>query len=477
MTRLEGEELLNSILESTPHGIAALEAVRDSSDSIVDFKIKLINSEGEKSLGFKPNEIEGQTITESFVERVSDELLKLLIPALRRGKRFKKEMMFEVRGETLWFSFQGSQFGDGLTLSFIDISEEKAQSIQLLESEAKYRKLFQESMDSIFLMNNEYLILEANNAMVELFGYQQDEIRFLSFSDLFVEEESFWYFNKMLYKQNRIEEFETELKLANEKTAVCLINLIQVVDHENEVAQYQAVLKDITKRKKAEAELILAEKLSMTGKIARSIAHEVRNPLTNLNLALEQLKDEVPNGVEDAELYFKIISRNAKRIEELIASLLESSKPKSLSLKKTNINEVIESSIQIIEDRLKLQQMNIELDLANNLPDLPIDIEQLKVAFVNLMINAIEAMKAGQGLLKISTSLEHQEVKVMIDDNGNGISKENIKKLFDPFFTAKKGGMGLGLTSVQNIVQSHLGEISVESEIGEGTKFILSFRI
>jgi two-component system, sporulation sensor kinase E len=477
MMRLEGEKLLNSILESTPHGIAALGAVRDPNGTVIDFKIKLINSEGEESLGFQPDEIEGKMITESFSERVSSDLLKLLIPALKRGKRFKKEMMFEVRDETLWFSFQGSQFGDGLTLSFIDISEDKSQSIQLLQSEAKYRKLFEESMDSIVLMNNEYLILEANNAMMELFGYQQDEIRFLLFSDLFVEEEAFWHFNKMLYKENRIEEFETELKLANGKTAVCLINLIQVVDNQNGLAQYQAVLKDITKRKKAESELILAEKLSMTGKIARSIAHEVRNPLTNLNLALEQLKDEVPEGVEDAELYFKIISRNAKRIEELIASLLESSKPKSLSLQNTDINKVIESSIKIVEDRLKLQQMNLKLNLANNLPELPIDIEQLKVAFINLMINAIEAMKAGEGLLNISSSLEHQEVKVIISDNGNGISKENIKKLFDPFFTAKKGGMGLGLTSVQNIVQSHLGDISVESEIGEGTRFILTFRI
>ena len=477
MTHLEGEELLKSILDSTHHGIVALKAVRNSSGAIQDFSILLINAEGERILGRNAHQLIGQRMVEIFPKSSSVELLEALQHVVENGVRFKDHMAFELNNEKHWFSLQATPFADGVTLSFTDITEEKLQSIHLRDSESKYRKLFEESMDSIFLMNSEYLILEANQAMVNLFGHSQKELRFLSFSDLFVDEEAFWHFNKTLYKQNFVEEFEAELRLANGKTAVCLINLIQIIDQSNDVAQYQGVLKDISKRKKAEYELLLAEKLSMTGKIARSIAHEVRNPLTNLNLALEQLKDEVPENVEDAELYFNIISRNARRIEELIASLLESAKPKSLILEKRSINEVIKAAIAIVDDRLKLQQMKLNVQLDEDIPELPIDTEQMKVAFVNLMINAIEAMRSGEGELTIKTNFIADQVHIYLRDNGKGIPPENIKRLFDPFFTAKKGGMGLGLTSVQNIIQSHLGEIEVESRLNEVTQFHISFSI
>ncbi|MEC7754558.1 MULTISPECIES: ATP-binding protein [unclassified Roseivirga] len=477
MTLTEGEKLLKSILNTTPHGIVALKAVRNTKGGIEDFQVQLINAEGLNILGRSAEDIEGAGFLESFPGQVTNALFDSLKEVVETGERLKREVQFRRGQESLWYSIHATRFADGLTISFVDVSEEKQHALELGQSEAKYRQLFEESMDSIFLMNNEYLILESNASMLQLFGYDQKEIRFLSLSELFSDEETFWHFNKQLYKNNKVEEFEAEMRMANGQTVVCLINLVALEKSQAQVGLYQGVIKDISKRKQAEAELLLAEKLSMTGKIARSIAHEVRNPLTNLSLALEQLKDEVPEHLEDAELYFNIIGRNARRIEELISGLLESSKPKALSLENSQVNEVVKAAVQMVEDRINLQQMKLELQLHEGLPAVALDKDQMKMALVNLMINAIEAMKAGEGVLRVSTLQQQQHILIHIEDNGKGISKENQKKLFDPFFTAKKGGMGLGLTSVQNIVQSHLGEIKVTSEEDQGTRFTISIAL
>ncbi|MFT7270292.1 MAG: two-component system, sporulation sensor kinase E, partial [Roseivirga sp.] len=237
------------------------------------------------------------------------------------------------------------------------------------------------------------------------------------------------------------------------------------------------VIKDVTRKKKADQEILWAEKLSMTGKIARSIAHEVRNPLTNLSLALEQLKDEVPEDIEDAELYFNIIKRNADRIGTLVTELLDSSKPKSLQLKGQSLNDVVLESMALVSDRIKLQNMTLVQNYHTSLPMIALDRDQIKIALLNIFINAIEAMKPDIGELRVTTYQEENEIVLEVSDNGKGIPKENLGKLFEPFFTAKKGGMGLGLTTFQNIIQSHLGKVRVTSELGFGTSFFISFPI
>ena len=212
----------------------------------------------------------------------------------------------------------------------------------------------------------------------------------------------------------------------------------------------------------------------MTGQIARRMAHEVRNPLTNLNLALEQLREEVIDE-DDTALYFDIIRRNADRIEQLITEMLKSSKPKQLNPEVRNINEVLDEALEMTEDRIKLRGIKLVRDFEEDLPLVSLDKEQLKTAFLNIIINAIEAMKEQEGVLTVATSSNSESVMVYIEDNGKGIPREEIKKLFDPFFTGKKGGMGLGLTSTQNIINSHHARIHVESELGKGTTFKIHF--
>jgi signal transduction histidine kinase len=233
---------------------------------------------------------------------------------------------------------------------------------------------------------------------------------------------------------------------------------------------------DLTTQKKAERDMLIAERLSMTGKMARTIAHEVRNPLTSLNLALEQLKEEMPKD-DSFKIYTDVIERNANRIEQLIDEMLNLSKPKELNLELTAIADVIQETIALTIDRMNLNQIKLEISYGDELPRILLDKEKMKIAFLNIIINAIEAMQPGKGILKIETKLKDGFEIVSMIDNGKGIAPEEIEKLFDPFYTDKQGGMGLGLTSTKNILSSHSATVEVRSALEKGTTFSIYFKL
>ncbi|KYG83425.1 PAS domain-containing sensor histidine kinase [Roseivirga echinicomitans] len=473
----EFEDLIISIFENAPYGIISFQSIRDQRDKIIDFECLFINPKAEKITGIPFSEMVGDTLLNKLPGNMEAGLFDAYCKVVetREPVSFKKHYAGEHFDN--WFEIHASALADGFTVSFLDISEHERAIRKAKASEVRYEQLFQESIDAIFITNNELLLLETNDAMLKTFGYVRAVMRSLTFKSLFLNEEDFLRFNKEFYKNDRVEEFEAELLLSNGKTGICLINIVELSQSEEGLRLYQGIIKDITRKKMSERELIWAEKLSMTGKIARSIAHEVRNPLTNLSLALEQLKDEIPAEVKEADLYIDIIERNSKRIGNLITELLESSKPKSLKLTKSLLNEVVEDTLDLVKDRLKLQGMKLEEDYDPSIPLIPLDSDQMKTALVNLFVNAIEAMKPDKGVLSIKTYLEDGTIFLEVADNGIGISDENIDSLFEPFFTAKTGGMGLGLTSVQNIIKSHTGQISASSVVGEGTVFQISFSV
>ncbi|UII30291.1 PAS domain S-box protein [Fulvivirga ulvae] len=345
---------------------------------------------------------------------------------------------------------------------------------ELNAKEEKYRSLFERSVDAIYMINKEYLFLDVNDSMMRLLGYTKNEFLKMNMKDIFQSEDQYTYYHSRLTKEGHLKDLEVHMVKKDGANITCLINGIALNDNLGNIYGYQGIIHDLTMRKRAEEELLMAEKLTMTGQIARSMAHEVRNPLTNLNLALEQLRDEVVDE-DDTALYFDIIRRNADRIEQLITEMLKSSKPKQLNPEVRNINDVLNETLEMTNDRIKLRGIKLIKNFEEDLPLVSLDREQLKTAFLNIIINAIEAMKEGEGILNVETNSNGETVMVCIADNGKGIPREEIKKLFDPFFTGKKGGMGLGLTSTQNIINSHHARINVESELGKGTAFKISF--
>jgi len=354
----------------------------------------------------------------------------------------------------------------------------RAASLQALnEKEKKYRTLFEQSVDAIFLMNKHLCFVDVNNTMMRFLDCAKVDLIYKNIKKFMADEHDFNYIKKQLEKNGSVNKYELNMLRIDESKLICQLTVSPLLDNRNEIYGYQGILEDISLKKRAEKELLMAEKLSMTGKIARSIAHEVRNPLTNLNLALEQLIDEIPNEKEDAVLYADIIKRNANRIEQLISEMLNSSKQKQLQLKSITLNEVVDDAIQFARDRIRLSSIELETNYEENIPRSQLDKELLRNALLNIIINAVEAMSQDTGKLEISTFTNNNKVFVSIKDNGKGISKEDLENLFDPFYTDKKSGMGLGLTSVQNIVHSHQGSIDVDSEPGKGTTFVISLPV
>jgi signal transduction histidine kinase len=178
---------------------------------------------------------------------------------------------------------------------------------------------------------------------------------------------------------------------------------------------------------------------------------------------------------EQEELYLSIIQRNAKRINDLISELLNTSRPTEIKLDRQCIQTILDDVIASSIDSLTLKHLDLQVSYPNESLEIMADREKLKLALSNIVINAIEAMKIDVGRLSILLQQEDDHAIVTIADNGAGISEENISRLFEPYFTQKRNGVGLGLTFTLNILQSHRARIEVSSEIEKGTMFVIHF--
>ena len=220
-------------------------------------------------------------------------------------------------------------------------------------------------------------------------------------------------------------------------------------------------------------ELRRMEKFASTGRIARTIAHEVRNPLTNINLAAEQIKENDGKNIEEKNMLLGMISRNSKRINELISNLLNATKFLELSQKEISLNQIINEALALAKDRIELKKVTVVKDLDPEICEIKLDQDKMKIAFLNLIVNAVEAMSDKEGVLTITTEEKDKYCHISFTDNGSGMGEEMLDRLFEPYFTSKENGHGLGLTNTQNIILNHEGKIDVYSKLGEGTTVVV----
>jgi signal transduction histidine kinase len=249
-------------------------------------------------------------------------------------------------------------------------------------------------------------------------------------------------------------------------------------DADRRVAEYQQQLRDrISDLDAANKELIRMrsiEKFAATGRIARTIAHEVRNPLTNINLAVEQLQSEM-DGIRPGNtgLMLEMINRNSARINLLITDLLNSTKFTDLVYTKVSVNVLLDETLELARDRIQLKHITVIRHYAGHICDVAVDVERIKIAFLNIIVNAVEAMEPGKGELRVETMSKDDKCVILITDNGPGIADDSQSRIFEPYFTSKPKGTGLGLTNTQNIILNHNGQIVFESKKGEGTTFTI----
>jgi len=347
---------------------------------------------------------------------------------------------------------------------------EKSVSVRTLKSnERKFRHIFERSKDAVFLVDVETMLFtDVNEAMNLLFGYDSEEIKELSIFELVLNEVDKIMIKNQL-QSGEINDKEIQMLTKNEELIFGVLSLSKEIDS-NGKAFLQGIIHDITEFKKIEKNNVRMEKLGMAERLVRTLAHEVRNPLNNINLSLEQLMEEIKS--EDANLYLEIITRNSKRIETLITELLGASRPE-IMLQENDLVEILKESIDAAADRIMLRHIKMDQVFPDKILLINADKEKLKIAFLNIIINAVEAMEEN-GHLSLKLEELKDEYSLSISDNGCGISEENLSRLFEPYFTAKKNGMGLGLAATMNILKSHNAAIEVTSKLKEGTTFLIT---
>jgi len=269
---------------------------------------------------------------------------------------------------------------------------------ELKAREVKYRTLFESSKDAVFITDDQLNFSEVNDAAVELLGYSEDELVGRNLRE-FISEHHLNGSLRPLSEKSSIEDNEIKIINNNNETRECLLSLSPQRQADDETFMMHGIIHDITKIKKAEMANLQAEKLAANERLIRMLAHEIRNPLNNIILSIDQLlpleRDELQKNFMD------IIQRNSLRINNIITELLNLAKPSELILLEYSLQEIMDETLSRANDRIKLQNIHVKKHYPSNPIILKADKEKLVIAFTNIIINAIEAMSAN-GLLNIS---------------------------------------------------------------------------
>jgi signal transduction histidine kinase len=222
-------------------------------------------------------------------------------------------------------------------------------------------------------------------------------------------------------------------------------------------------------------QLIHSERLATIGRFANEVAHEIKNPLQAIKTFVEFLPQKYADK-NFREKFTRIVGAEIERINTFVKQLAGFSKPKPLDFQPVDLNQILDATLLLLENDFKKKGVLVKKKYPGAGIRLSADKDQLKQAFLNIFLNSLEAMEEGNpNQLIVETSADNSRLNIKISDTGCGISKENLKRLFQPFFSTKGKGAGLGLAITKNIIENHKGRISVESELGRGTSFLISF--
>jgi len=268
----------------------------------------------------------------------------------------------------------------------------------------------------------------------------------------------------------QILEKETDCPVSRERTIPLSIIATRLQDDEGNFFGYVILFRDLTEVQHLKRELERNRRLAAIGSLASGVAHEIRNPLSSIKGFATYLRERYRDNPEDLQVT-DIMIQEVERLNRVIGQLLEFSRPLILNRKEAAIEPILRHAMKMIEIQALEKGVSLEVDFGRMVPDLLLDSDRMTQVFLNLTLNALNAMEKGGTLSLRVTQSGDRTVRVDISDTGTGIGKEELGRIFDPYFTTRPSGTGLGLPIAQRIVEAHGGEILVSSEPGRGTVF------
>lgn len=349
----------------------------------------------------------------------------------------------------------------------------------LRDSEEKYRTLFEHSGTAVIMFGMDDKILMVNKRFEELSRcFKKDvEGNITAFSSFFIREDQ-RKIKEYIYRTDGIRGMQTpvsyECNFLERGGQVKNVNLTMTLtpDRKNILAS----ITDVTELKDLQKKLIRSEQLAQIGQLSAAIAHEIRNPLGAINTSVGILKQGLDLSGEDQEL-LEIIGEETMRLNKIIEDFLQFANPKKLRIKETDINILIRDIFKLFKDKFG-NGIQKKLNLDSNLPLLQVDPNQMKQVMINILLNAIDAMPSGGSLDTFTRQALNRSgrqcIEIIFKDSGTGIDDFHLGKIFQPFYSTKEKGAGMGLAICERIIHNHGGEINVESEPGKGSQFIIS---
>jgi len=476
--RKQAEELYQTLTSSSPVGIYIVQ----------DGKFQFVNPQFQKYTGYSEDELLG---TESLElvhpedrERVRENAVEML-----KGKSLAPyELRYIVKGgKILWatetvtsIQYKGKRAVLG---NFMDITKHKQAEEALRENREQLRKMFESVTDGISVIDLNGIITEVNQRAVEIHGFNsKNELVGKNAFELVAprDHEKITANMRKAIKEGKIGGVEYTLLKANGTEFPAELSTSVLRNASGNPAGHITIVRDITERKVMEEQLMLTDRLASIGELASGIAHELNNPLTSI-IGFSQLLMERKDTATDVKEDLGLVHSEAQRAAGIVKNLLTFARKHAPVKQPSQINNIIEDVLKLRAYEQKVSNIDVVKRFDPALPEVLIDHFQIRQVFLNLIINAeyFMAEAHNRGTLTITTKRSDNIAMISIADDGPGISKENLSRIFSPFYTTKEvgKGTGLGLSICHGIVAEHSGNIYVRSQLGKGATFVVELPI
>ncbi len=362
------------------------------------------------------------------------------------------------------------------------------------ETGQRYRSLFEQSRDAVNITTRDGKLLDANQAWLDLFGYTRKDIAGLNVEELYADPADRRRFQDEMEEKGAVRDYEVKLRKRNSTEMECLVTSTVRRGEDGAVVGYQGIIRNITERKEAgqalkeyserleemvgertkelreaQEELMRKERLAILGQLAGGVSHELRNPLATITNAVYFLKMTLTHADQTTTEYLELISEQVHRAGKIVSDLLDFSRETTADREEVAVSQLVR---EVMGRHAPPDDVAATTDVPPDLPPVFVDARQIGQVLDNLVTNACQAMPEG-GSLTIRAEAKKERVHLSVTDAGVGIPKEDMERLFEPLFSTKARGIGLGLAVSKIFIEANRGSIQVESEEGKGSTFTL----